>query len=63
MVSVLGFVLYTTNAAQSQEDVDRLREAMKNAKGPGNLRNLFMYALGGKKERIQILPVRGGGDG
>lgn len=52
-----GFILYMTDAAQSQEDVDRLREAMKNAKGPGNFRNLFMYAPGGKKEGIQILPV------
>jgi len=52
-----GFILYMTDAAQNQEDVDRLREAMKNAKGPGNFRNLFMYAPGGKKEGIQILPV------
>jgi PBSX family phage portal protein len=52
-----GFILYMTDASQSQEDVDRLREAMKNAKGPGNFRNLFMYAPEGKKDGIQILPV------
>lgn len=52
-----GFILYMTDAAQKQEDVDALREAMKNSKGPGNFRNLFMYAPGGKKEGIQLIPV------
>ncbi|MGC5885598.1 Presumed portal vertex protein, partial [Ralstonia pseudosolanacearum] len=37
--------------------VDTLREAMKSAKGPGNFRNLFMYAPNGKKDGIQLLPV------
>ncbi|WP_296223233.1 phage portal protein [Ralstonia sp. UBA689] len=52
-----GFILYMTDAAHKQEDVDDLREKIKQAKGPGNFRNLFMYAPGGKKEGIQILPV------
>ena len=46
-----------TDAAQKQEDVDALREALKNSKGPGNFRNLFMYAPNGKKEGIQLIPV------
>ncbi|WP_068634918.1 phage portal protein [Thauera butanivorans] len=52
-----GFIFYMTDAAQNQTDVDNLREAMKNAKGPGNFRNLFMYAPNGKKDGIQIIPV------
>jgi PBSX family phage portal protein len=52
-----GFILYMTDAAQQQGDVDALREALKNAKGPGNFRNLFMYAPNGKKDGIQLLPV------
>jgi PBSX family phage portal protein len=52
-----GFILYMTDAAHSQDDVDRLREAMKNTKGPGNFRNLFMYAPNGKKDGIQLFPV------
>ncbi|MGF7190678.1 PBSX family phage portal protein [Robbsia andropogonis] len=52
-----GFILYMTDAAQKQEDVDMLRDALRNAKGPGNFRNLFMYAPNGKKDGIQILPV------
>lgn len=29
-----GFILYMTDAAENQEDVDNLRSALKNAKGP-----------------------------
>ncbi|MHA7682277.1 phage portal protein [Cupriavidus sp. PET2-C1] len=52
-----GFILYMTDAAQKQEDVDALRQALKDSKGPGNFRNLFMYAPNGKKDGIQLLPV------
>ncbi|CAJ2875604.1 portal protein [Burkholderia pseudomallei] len=34
-----------------------MRDALKNAKGPGNFRNVFMYAPGGKKDGIQLIPV------
>lgn len=52
-----GFILYMTDPAQDQGDVDALRTALKNAKGPGNFRNLFMYAPNGKKDGIQLIPV------
>ncbi len=52
-----GFIMYMTDAAQKEENVDALRTALKSAKGPGNFRNLFMYAPGGKKDGIQLLPV------
>lgn len=52
-----GFILYMTDAAQNEEDIDDLRTALKNAKGPGNFRNLFVYAPNGKKEGIQLIPV------
>ena len=52
-----GFILYMTDAAQKQDDVDALRTALKEAKGPGNFRNLFMYAPNGKKDGIQLIPV------
>lgn len=52
-----GFILYMTDPAQQQEDVDALRNALKEAKGPGNFRNLFMYAPNGKKDGLQIIPV------
>lgn len=52
-----GFILYLTDATQQQEDVDNLREALKNAKGPGNFRNLFVFAPNGKKDGLQVIPV------
>jgi PBSX family phage portal protein len=52
-----GFILYMTDSSYREADIDALREALKNAKGPGNFRNLFMYAPGGKKDGIQLIPV------
>ena len=52
-----GFIMYMTGAAQNQEDVNNLRNAMKSAKGPGNFRNLFMYSPNGKKDGLQIIPL------
>lgn len=52
-----GFILYLTDTAQSQEDIDALRQALKDSKGPGNFRNLFVHAPNGKKEGLQIIPI------
>lgn len=52
-----GYIMYVTDPAQNQEDVDSMRKAMKSAKGPGNFRNLFMYSPNGKKDGIQIIPL------
>jgi len=52
-----GFILYMTDAAQQQDDVNTLRAALKSSKGPGNFRNLFVYAPNGKKDGIQLIPV------
>ncbi|WP_153075793.1 phage portal protein [Paraburkholderia bonniea] len=52
-----GFILYMTDAAQNQADVDGMRDALKKSKGPGNFRNVFVYAPNGKKDGIQLIPV------
>lgn len=52
-----GFILYMTDTAHQQGDVDAMREALRSAKGPGNFRNLFMYAPGGKKDGLRLIPV------
>lgn len=49
--------MYMTDAAQNQENVNNIRQAMKTAKGPGNFRNLFMYSPNGKKDGIQLIPL------
>jgi len=55
--SPAGFIMYMTDTAQNQEDVDNIRKAIKCAKGSGNFRNLFMNSPNGKKDRIQIIPL------
>lgn len=52
-----GFILYMTDAAKTEDDVEKLQQALRQAKGPGNFRNLFVYAPGGKKDGLQLLPV------
>jgi capsid portal protein len=46
-----------TDAAQTEADIDALRKALKESKGPGNFRNLFVYSPTGKKDGIQLIPV------
>ena len=46
-----------TDPAQNESDVDALRKALKDSKGPGNFRNLFVYSPNGKKDGIQLIPV------
>lgn len=52
-----GFILYMTDAADNPQDVDAIRDAMKQAKGPGNFRNLLVYAPNGKKDGLQVIPI------
>ena len=52
-----GFILYMTDAAHNEKDIDALRKALREAKGPGNFRNLFMYAPNGKKDGLQLIPI------
>ncbi|WP_448178100.1 phage portal protein [Serratia marcescens] len=52
-----GFILYMNDAAHKQEDIDNLRKALKESKGPANLRNLLMYAPDGKPDGLQLLPL------
>jgi PBSX family phage portal protein len=52
-----GYILYLTDALTSEDQVDAIKEALKNSKGPGNFRNMFVYAPNGKKDGIQMIPV------
>lgn len=52
-----GFILYMTDAMQEEEDIENLKKALRESKGPGNFRNLLLYAPGGKKDGIQIMPI------
>jgi PBSX family phage portal protein len=52
-----GFIMYVTDPAQNKDDIDNMRKALKESKGVGNFRNLFLYSPNGKKDGIQILPI------
>ncbi|WP_438852511.1 phage portal protein [Brevundimonas nasdae] len=52
-----GFILYATDEQLESGDVDTLRQALKDSKGPGNFRNVMLYAPGGKKDGLQLIPI------
>jgi len=52
-----GFVMYVTDALHDASYVDGIRTALKESKGPGNFRNMFVYAPQGKKDGLQIIPI------
>lgn len=52
-----GYILYISDAMHDERDITALRNALRDSKGPGNFRNLFLYAPNGKKDGIQILPI------
>lgn len=52
-----GYIMYVTDAAQSNTDVEALRDAMRSSKGLGNFKNLFFYAPNGKPDGIKIVPL------
>lgn len=52
-----GFVFYLSEQTMTNEDADAIRKALKESKGVGNFRNLFIHAPNGKKDGVQIIPV------
>jgi len=52
-----GFIMYVNDPAQDPKDIDAMRQALKDSKGPGNFRNLFLYSPNGKKDGIQLIPI------
>ena len=51
-----GFILYATGEIDVK-DTDALKSALKQSKGPGNFRNLFVHAPNGKEGSIKLLPI------
>ncbi len=49
--------MYVNDPAHDQKDIDAMRTALKESKGPGNFRNLFLYSPNGKKDGVQVIPV------
>ena len=52
-----GFIMYLSDSSVNNSDVDKLREQLRKSKGPGNFRNLFVHAPGGKTDGLKLIPV------
>ncbi|PZO91501.1 MAG: phage portal protein [Sphingomonas sanxanigenens] len=52
-----GFVFYLNEKTVSNADADAIRQALKESKGVGNFKNLFLHAPDGKKDGVQIIPI------
>lgn len=52
-----GFILYISDPAQTEDDIDAMRTALRESRGVGNFRNLFYYSPNGKKDGIQLIPI------
>lgn len=51
-----GYIMYVTGEF-ADGDVDKMRDALKRSKGPGNFRNLFVHSPNGKDTGIQIKSI------
>jgi PBSX family phage portal protein len=52
-----GFIFYSGSDRMSDADAAAIRKALRDSKGPGNFRNLFLHMPGGGKDGVQIIPV------
>ncbi|AXG42660.1 phage portal protein [Photorhabdus laumondii subsp. laumondii] len=51
-----GVIVYLTDPIANNKDIEKLKQSLRNARGGGAFKNLFVYAAGGKKDGLQILP-------
>lgn len=51
-----GVIVYLSDAMQNDTDVQALRRTLTDARGKGAFKNVFVYAAGGKKDGLQIMP-------
>lgn len=55
-VTKIEYIMYATGEIDVG-DTDKLKEAMKAAKGPGNFRSMFVHAPNGREQSIRIIPI------
>lgn len=51
-----GYILHAIGDFE-EGAVDNIREALKQSKGPGNFRNLFVHQPNGKENGIKLIPI------
>lgn len=52
-----GFILYVSEPLADAKTADAITEKMKQARGVGNFRNMFINIPKGKKDGIQVIPI------
>lgn len=50
----MGYILQVTDSFADQETADAIEQAMKQGKGAGNFRNMFLYMPGGSKDGLKV---------
>lgn len=53
----MGFILYISDPAIEDPAIDKIEESLKNAKGPGNFKNMVVHAPNGDKDGMQLISV------
>ena len=51
-----GFILYSTDEQLSSEAIQAIGDQLRNVRGKGNFKNLFVHAPGGKAEGLKLIP-------
>lgn len=52
-----GFILYMNGADFGDVEVAGIKKAMREAKGPGNFKNLFLHIPAGKPDGVKVIPI------
>lgn len=52
-----GFILYVSEPLVDSATAKAIETAMKNAKGIGNFKNMFLHVPKGKKDGVQLIPI------
>ena len=52
-----GSIIYMTDPTQNQDDIEAIKTQIRQTKGSGNFKNLFVYIPNGKKDGMQVIPL------
>jgi len=52
-----GFILLATDATLDQPSQEKIKTALKDSKGVGNFRNMFVHMPNGKPESLKLIPI------
>lgn len=52
-----GSIIYMTDPTQSAADIEAIKTQLRDTKGKGNFKNLFVHIPDGKKDGLQVIPL------